>query len=180
MFRGGHASYEKRSEPVTITQDGIANDGAPGEGDQTAEASGVTGSAAGDTMTGGPGPDQLRGGPGPDRLLGGAGPDSLNGGEDDDWIDGEDGNDYIEGDNWVWLDGWQSSAVGDDVIIGGGGSDEVDGLAGNDDMRVRDGLQDTVYCDGGVTRGTAGDADKLTADAIDTTPHNDCEQRSAG
>ena len=65
MFRGGHASYEKRSEPVTITQDGISNDGAPGEGDQTAEASDVTGSAAGDTMTGVPGLTSSGAAPGP-------------------------------------------------------------------------------------------------------------------
>jgi Ca2+-binding RTX toxin-like protein len=63
---------------LSLTLDGTANDGAPGENDNlTTSIENVTGGAGGDTITGDLGPNKLDGGPGMDLLEGGPGDDTL-------------------------------------------------------------------------------------------------------
>ena len=163
---GGLVSYESRSDAVTVTLDGIANDGAAGEGDQVQNPLAVYGGSAGDNLTGGPSGERLHGGPGNDRLLGGAGGDYVTGEGGADWVDGQDGDDFVRADDYG-----DTSFVGD-VLIGGAGIDRIWGGYGNDDVRVRDGAQDEVSC--------AGGSDRLTADAVDSAPYGDCEKRING
>ncbi len=167
VFRGGGlVSYASRSEPVTVTLDGIANDGAAAEGDQILNPMSVYGGAAGDNLTGGPSKDGLHGGPGNDRVFGGAGDDYVVGDGGSDWVDGQDGDDS------VFANDLGGTTFGDDVLIGGSGSDRILGGEGNDDVRVRDGAQDEISCAGGT--------DTLTADAIDSAPYGNCENRING
>lgn len=65
------AVYSARTTPVAISLDGVANDGAAGEGDNIGNAD-VVGGAAADTLTStdASGPEQLFGGPGDDKLTG--------------------------------------------------------------------------------------------------------------
>ncbi len=79
-------SYEGAG--VDVTLDGVANDGAPGEGDNvlldTEDAYGtdgpdkLTGNALDNTLDGNGGNDQIVGGPGSDGLFGGDGDDNIN------------------------------------------------------------------------------------------------------
>ena len=90
----------------------------------------------------------------PAEVLGGDGADTLTTGDDADTVDGGLGNDRIV------------AAGGADVITGGEGVDEIDAGSGDDDVRVRDGLADSVRCGDG--------ADRVDADGFDTVA-GDCE-----
>jgi hypothetical protein len=82
------AHYDERTDPLNITLDGVANDGAPGEHDnvQTENVIGgsandqITGDGAANTLDGSAGNDLLQGLGGSDRLIGGPGNDALVGG----------------------------------------------------------------------------------------------------
>ncbi len=66
---------------VTVTLDGVANDGTGAEGDNVQpDVEHVIGTSGGDTLIGSPGPDTLDGAGGTDRLEGLAGGDTLIGG----------------------------------------------------------------------------------------------------
>jgi Ca2+-binding RTX toxin-like protein len=118
-------SYEGYILPVTVILDGVANDGAAGEGDFVAsDVENIVGGSAGDkligssgsnTLVGGPGADTLSGGDGNDLLDGGAGTDTLHGGNDADTLVGGTENDKLYGE------------AGYDVLQGGPGSDAFDG-----------------------------------------------------
>lgn len=105
VFTGGSgidtADYSARTDPLQLSLDGLANDGAPapagkkkGEADNIAKdverligGSGndlLLGSDANNTLQGGAGDDTLRGGQGNDLLVGGAGADLLEGQAGDD------------------------------------------------------------------------------------------------
>jgi hemolysin type calcium-binding protein len=73
---GGYdrADYSMRSAPLTITLDGVANDGEAGEGDNVE-----------------PDVEDVRAGSGDDVLIGDSGPNALEGGEGNDLIDGRGG-----------------------------------------------------------------------------------------
>jgi Ca2+-binding RTX toxin-like protein len=85
VFAGGDgadtATYATRTAGVTVSLDGNAGDGEPGEGDNVqadvenvlggAGADTFLGSAAGNTLDGGAGEDYSDGGPGADSLVGG-------------------------------------------------------------------------------------------------------------
>jgi Ca2+-binding RTX toxin-like protein len=83
-------SYAGRTNPVTVTLDGVANDGEGGENDnveaniENALGGGdndtLTGNASINRLTGGAGADTLNGGDNNDVLIGGAGGDTFNGG----------------------------------------------------------------------------------------------------
>jgi hypothetical protein len=88
--RGGpgadSADYSARTAAVRLTADAVADDGAPGEGDDVA--------AAVETLVGGSGPDVLSGGPGPSVLMAMAGDDELQARDDAvDQVDCGDGTD---------------------------------------------------------------------------------------
>jgi Ca2+-binding RTX toxin-like protein len=85
-------SYDDHTVGVTVTTDGVANDGAASEGDNVRPGiESIDGSPADDTMTGGDGAEDVDGREGNDTLTGGLGEDSLNGSDGDDTIFARDG-----------------------------------------------------------------------------------------
>jgi Ca2+-binding RTX toxin-like protein len=157
VFSGGDdtdtVSYSGRSAPVTVTLDGVANDGETGEADNVlpdvervlggSDSDTLVGSEAADFLDGGPGDDlvsglggsdTLQGGvndSGSDRLVGGAGDDALTGGAGDDELLGGEGADALFG------AGGSDALAGEggqDALEGGTGIDALDGGAGNDTL----------------------------------------------
>jgi hypothetical protein len=111
-------SYEGRSENLSLSPDGVADDGAPGEGDNIGADIAMVlaghgsdrmlgndgrnifdGGQGDDVLIGGPSDDQLAGGPGHDRLAGDAGQDVLGGGDGDDQLNGGEGVDRFWGED---------------------------------------------------------------------------------
>ena len=81
------ADYGDRVAGVTVTLDGLRNDGEPGEGDLlTVEMDDVNGGSGADTIVG----DAKQ-----NLLIGNDGPDTLTGGGESDVLDGGNGNDTI-------------------------------------------------------------------------------------
>src|SRR6185295_3825544 len=90
---GGYdtVTYEGRTEDLSLSPDGVANDGAAGEHDDIGtDIMAVGGGHGADTMTGngarnvfggGEGDDVLTGAGGDDHLVGGSGADKLTGGD---------------------------------------------------------------------------------------------------
>jgi Ca2+-binding RTX toxin-like protein len=108
-------------------------------------------------------PLAVLGGLGADKLTAGGAADSLSGGDGDDVIGAGGGNDQVNGgDGDDEIDG----GPGDDVVEAGLGVDTVTGSEGDDDLRVRDGVADTVRCGAGQ--------DKVDADTLDDVAL-DCE-----
>jgi Ca2+-binding RTX toxin-like protein len=165
--------YEYRLDPLTITMDGRANDGAPGENDLIADdVERVIAGQAGDRITGSVHPDRIDGRAGPDTLHGGGGEDYLNGGEGDDAVFGDAADDHLEGGDE------------DDLIDGGPGSDIMYGelregcsimgcRGGNDEIRARDGWVDGIECSDGDDHAVV---DRI--DALDVL--GSCERVDAG
>jgi Ca2+-binding RTX toxin-like protein len=164
--------YGDHPGPVTLSVDGIANDGMPGEGDNIravtdpAATVAMVGTAFADTFIGSAGNEWVQGGPGDDladlqdghdhgfgedgadRLDGGSGGDELSGGNGADRVAGGSGNDYLdgdEGDDEVWGDS------GDDYITLAYGATYglgVDlGHCGDGEDRVRTDPLDVVDAD---------------------------------
>lgn len=131
---------------MTISLDGQANDGMPGEGDNIgSDIEKLLGTAGNDVFSGSAGADGFDGGPGGDEIHGAGGGDDLRGGTGDDRLFGDAGNDKVEGTN------------GTDIVDGGPGTDQLNGdIAGCsvfcapdiDTLRARDGERDTVNCGG--------------------------------
>jgi Ca2+-binding RTX toxin-like protein len=89
---------DARQDNLTITLDGLANDGHPGENDNVQTESVVGGSGA-DSITGDGGPNTLVGGPGNDTLSGLRGADQLEGGRNNDSLVGGRARDHMECDS---------------------------------------------------------------------------------
>ena len=141
------ADYSARRAPVTVSLNGLADDGAAGEGDDVdVSTEDVAGGLRGDTLTGNDRRNVLLGGGGRDTLSGLGGADTLDGGPGADHIDGGDGG---------------------DVLIGGDGLDHLFGGAGGDRVEARDGRRDGVECGAGT--------DSVAADRRDRTA-GDCER----
>jgi len=162
-------TYADHTDGVTVRLNGIADDGAAGEGDNVLGAiTGITGGSGNDVLEAGPNASGLFGGAGHDTLTGSPRGDTINAGEGDDTVAAGNGNDYLEG------------SAGTDDLGGGAGFDEAsyagatvplqlsigdgpnDGAAGeNDDIR-----DDVEALAGGsrndVLIGTAG-ANRLIA-----------------
>jgi Ca2+-binding RTX toxin-like protein len=128
-------TYRGADGPVTVSANGIADDGAPGEGDAISGA---------ESIEGGPGDDVLVAdgiaGEAPATfartLIGGGGNDVLVGGPANDFISGgvpsDGGSDTVDaggGDDFILTGG------GADTLAGGGGADELDAGAGDDRLR---------------------------------------------
>jgi Ca2+-binding RTX toxin-like protein len=168
-------SYKGRTEPLSITINNVADDGAAGEGDLIQpDVESVMGGNGNDTITGDAGPNLLYGLQGDDVIHGGPGDDTVDGGPGHDTVSGDDGVDRVFG--------------GDDadVVDGGPGPDTISGdnetpclvgpcFEGADDIRARDGATDTINCYGGT--------DTVVADAVDRFPGlygaADCESIDA-
>lgn len=143
MIRGGagtdHVIYSRTdSSSVSLSNDGVPNDGAANEADNIAADV-----------------EQLTGGAGDDTLTGSAGPDSLNGGLGNDTINGLGGDDTLEG------------LGGRDVIDGGAGRDSFSGSAEADTIRARDGEVDTISCGSDADQATTDADDIVAANALD-------------
>jgi Ca2+-binding RTX toxin-like protein len=158
------ASYATRTTPVTVTIDGVANDGTPatsttpGEGDNVltdvenltggSAADKLTGSSAANVIYGSGGADQINGLDGADNLIGGPGNDIIHGGGGGDKISGGSDNDQLFGD------------AGSDSIEGGTGADLLNGGDDNDWLYAKDGVKDSVI-------GGAGTEDRANVDTLD-------------
>ena len=161
-MQGGTVSYAGRSAGVSVTEDGIANDGAPGEGDNVVGVHEINGGEGGDTLSGTDGRDALDGGGGDDDLEGRAGPDALVGGGGADTLAGGAGNDTLSGYTFLNLDDAGADGPGtldggpgadtvrggpaDDTIDAGPGEDVVEGWEGSNVVHTRDGSADLITC----------------------------------
>jgi Ca2+-binding RTX toxin-like protein len=152
-------TYEERSEDLTLSPDGVADDGAANEGDDIGtDITVVIGGHGADVMTGNARRNVFGGGDGDDVLTGAAGDDQLDGGSGADRLDGGDGADVLGGED------------GDDLLVGGPDVDRFYGddvsaclatscPSGRDDIRARDGNREQINCGPGV--------DVLDVDPVD-------------
>jgi Ca2+-binding RTX toxin-like protein len=159
------ASYRNRLSPVSINQNGQADDGALGEGDNIAlDVEALEGSRLDDVILAGPisnnifglaGDDVLNGGPGSDLgIFGGDGDDQIQGGPGDDFnLLGEGGSDVVNG--GAGDDRLESRTADDDPdsLIGGAGEDLADYDAASGPV--------TVSLDGRANDGVAGENDNV-------------------
>jgi Ca2+-binding RTX toxin-like protein len=151
--------YTGRVDPVTVTIDDVANDGAAGEGDNVfTDVEDLRGGHGNDTLTGSSIGNRIDGCYGSDIVNGGPGNDTLGGDSEcigisgSDTIHGDDGDDVIYGDSALQnTDDQPDHLFGDngaDMITGGGGADDMHGGAGKDQFEAVDGFVDTA--DGGA------------------------------
>lgn len=162
-------SYELVGAPVSLTLDGVANDGPSGEGDDIAsDVEQLEGGSGDDTLVGDDGPNRLDGSLGNDRLEGRGGNDFLDGSVGADLLLGETGDDELRGDG------------GDDTINGGAGADQFVGdrpctvfscRLGDDEIQARDGTRDSIACGGGADHAVVDRVDVLASD-----PWEACER----
>jgi hypothetical protein len=166
-------SYVLRDDPLKITLDGAANDGAPGEGDRIAnDVEGVIGGHGNDVMVGSSRSDALSGYDGDDNVRGRRGDDSLDGGPGDDVVAGEQGADTVSGGH------------GQDTVDGGPGRDNIYGeyalgcdlntecVGGSDLIRAVDGERDLISCGVGTDR---ADIDNRVDIVRDIPGSTECE-----
>lgn len=165
-------TYEGRSENLALSPDGVANDGAPGEGDNIGpDVLTIVGGHGSDILTGNAARNALAGGEGDDALTGGGGDDNLGGGPGNDRLTGDAGQDTLGGGD------------GDDVLHGGEGVDRYWGdeigacityscASGQDLIDARDGAQEQVNCGPG-TDSLKADANELVENWVDLS--DQCE-----
>ncbi len=113
------ADYAGRTEALSVTLAGGADDGAPDEHDNV--------DASIENLRGGDGDDHLIASSESNKLWGGDGDDVIEGGDGDDFIFGGDGNDELqgqEGSDFLY------GEDGDDGMVGGNGDDLLDGYPG--------------------------------------------------
>jgi Ca2+-binding RTX toxin-like protein len=118
------ASYADpdHADGVTLTLDGLANDGAPGEGDRVmADVEDLAGGAGDDSISGNDGANVLTGEDGADLIDGRGGIDSVDGGRGDDTLSLADGNAEIA-----------NCGEGTDIAI----ADEIDTLVNCEQIQV--------------------------------------------
>jgi Ca2+-binding RTX toxin-like protein len=138
-------TYADHTDGVTVRLNGVADDGAAGEGDN------VLGRVTG--ITGGSGNDDLQAGQSASGLFGGAGNDVLTGSPEGDSINAGEGN---------------------DTLAGGGGNDHLEGGPGADDLGGGDGFDEASYAGAtaplslsigdGAGDGAAGENDDIHED----------------
>jgi Ca2+-binding RTX toxin-like protein len=90
------ATYADHSTAVTVSLDGLANDGTMGELDNVLNTENLIGGGGNDTLTGDAGPNFIRGLGGNDQLRGLAGNDLLIGDTGTDLADGGAGSDLCQ------------------------------------------------------------------------------------
>ncbi len=151
--------YLGRSVGVTVTLDGVANDGQAGEQDNVRlSTENVQGTGFADQIVGNDLANVFIGGDGDDDLRGGLGDDDLYGVWGDDLIIGNAGNDHLSG-----LDGddrfvTAGSPDGDDEVFGGNGFDTMDYSGRNAGFGV------TVVLDNDFNDGSTGEFDNIRTD----------------
>jgi hypothetical protein len=129
VFDGGDGfdtiDFSARTQPLTITMAGGADDGEDGEqADVTSSVENLYGGQKANTITGGPGSNFIWGGPEDDVIDGGDGSDWLMGGEGNDTLTGGPGDDYLYGE------------LGDDVLDGGAGDDLLSDSEGKNSLNA--------------------------------------------
>jgi Ca2+-binding RTX toxin-like protein len=141
-------TYASHSVAVSVDPDDVADDGAPGEGDNVlSDIEEIIGGPGGDTLTGTGGQNRIVGGDGSDTINGLGGIDNIFGGNGADTMSGGDGNDNLDG------------QAGGDTFLGGAGDDE----AFYTDRSVRV----TVDLDGVADDGESGEGDNVGTDMED-------------
>ena len=178
-------SYAARpaGEDVTASLDGVANDGAAGEGDQILAVELLRGGGGNDRLQGSDAADELEGGDGDDTLIGGGGADRLagQGGSDTaSWEERSSGVTATLNGNADDGGGGEGDKVETDIenLRGGGGNDTFTGdgnpntLQGGDGDDVLDGGDGPDRLEGGegkdVLQG-AGGTDALFGGGGDDT-----------
>ena len=142
---GAAVTYADHTDGVTVRLNGVADDGAAGEGDN------VVGPVTG--IAGGSGNDQLEAGPHASGLFGAEGNDVLLGSPEGDTIDGGEGNDGV------------SAGGGDDHLTGGAGADDLAGGDGFDEASYAGATEPlTLTIGDGPNDGAAGENDDIHAD----------------
>jgi Ca2+-binding RTX toxin-like protein len=147
----------------SVTLDGVADDGAAGEGDNVrASVENVVGSPGDDTIVGSASANTVWGGDGNDAVSGGGGNDTLVGGAGDDAVDG---------------------GSGDDRLNGGAGADELDGGTGTDSVYLTaTAVAHTVDLDDVADDGEANEHDNVrsTNEIVVGSPGPDLIAGNAG
>jgi Ca2+-binding RTX toxin-like protein len=187
-------SYYPRTSPLSLSLDGVANDGLSGENDNIKpDIENVTGGQGADTITGSDANNQLEGYLGPDTIYGGGGNDYLYGGYGDpsaDILHGGDGNDNLygyDGNDKLYGEGGADSLSGglnNDLLVAGRGDDYVyadyDGADGSDDVNGGVGVDTAYYYrptgnqtisigDDAANDGLAGENDNIHSDVENIT-----------
>jgi Ca2+-binding RTX toxin-like protein len=146
------ADYGDRTNPVTVSLDGVAGDGEAGENDNVAaDVENVAGGSANDTITGGDADNGLYGNAGNDTISGGNGNDVLDGGPGDDLLDG---------------------GIGADSLIGGDGIDKASYASSPAGVRVT--------LDGQPGDGAPGENDSVDTESVTGSPGDDVLIGNAG
>jgi Ca2+-binding RTX toxin-like protein len=147
-------SYAARQIQALVTLDGVADDGAGGEGDNVAaDVENIVGGAADDVLVGSAAANRLHGGPGNDELFGEDGNDRLEGEVGDDYLEGGPGTNSLRG------------AAGNDILVGSlDGRDTFGGGPGDDAISITtDGRAETVSCGPGADTAEGNDEDVFTS-----------------
>jgi RTX calcium-binding nonapeptide repeat (4 copies) len=153
--------FSARQAGVSFDPNGIADDGAPGEGDNYGPASKLTGGSGGDTLVAGNGPEPRYGvitvgGAGDDTIRGGSANDEIYGGAGDDAMFGEGGIDRI-----AEPDARRSEEdSGNDFGAGGADDDRIE-LGAGEDEAVGDAGGDRIELGPDADRAAAGAGDDL-------------------
>ncbi len=129
-------------DDVSVTLDGVANDGETGENDNVTGVEKLLVSAGHATIVGSDAAEQftvdanssgVKGMGGNDRLVAWDGADTLEGGDGDDFLEGGFGNDVLDG--GAGVDQFNGDRTETDVIA-----------IGNDQIRARDGNAEQIDC----------------------------------
>jgi Ca2+-binding RTX toxin-like protein len=144
------------AQPVTVTLDGLANDGGAEDGFSDHILANV------ENVNATPGDDVIVGNDGPNNRSGGPGDDQITAGGADDTLSGQEGNDGLSGE------------AGADALDGGDGGDVVDGGSEWDNglYKTRTASQPVkVTLDGNANDGGAvdGNADNVLANVETVT-----------
>ena len=175
------ADYGARTKALSVTLDGVADDGESGEGDNAGtDVENVSGGAAGDTIIAQPGNvvNALYGNGGDDTIVAGGGNDAyVSGGAGSDDLRGEGGNDGLsggDGGDFLWGGAGADTLGGganDDQLAGGPGADTFAGGGGSDTAYYADVAERvTVSLDGAAGNdGAEGEGDTVGADVENIT-----------
>lgn len=175
IIRGeqGTVAYGARTAPLSISLNGLPDDGEAGEKDDVgphlrvqagAGADHVTGDSRANTIVGGEGADVLRGGGGDDVLIGsGLDPSQKrtiqSGAPTADRLYGGSGNDRLTG------------TPGPNLLDGGRGLDTLRGAAGDDVLTTSDKSADDADCGPGDDRAVLDNEDFFRRDGVRACEH---------
>ncbi|MFL5845048.1 MAG: calcium-binding protein [Solirubrobacteraceae bacterium] len=127
------AAYSEYAVDVSLSLDGVANDGRAGEKDNLLSMDNLQGGPGDDTLVGDGGANEIIDYEGINAIAGGGGNDVLTGGDGDDVVSGGDGDDRLTGRGG---DDVLDGGTGSDVLTIDGGTDVLRGGAGTDTVEV--------------------------------------------